>query len=115
MTVTDSADLLLGPATLDPNGNEVIVSLTGIPDKQRVKVTLDNVNGPGGGGSVSLGFLIGDANSDRLVNAGDVSGEKTRSGQASAAANYRFDLNASGIITAADVAATKARSPSSLP
>ena len=115
VTVTDSADLLLGPATLAPNGNEVIVSLTGIPDKQRVKVTLDNVNGPGGGGSVSLGFLIGDANSDRLVNAGDVSGVKTRSGQASAAANYRFDLNASGIITAADIAATKARLPSSLP
>ena len=58
---------------------------------------------------------VGDANGDRVVSGSDISGVKSRAGQVATTANFRFDANATGVIRAADIAAIKARSPSSLP
>ena len=112
VTVTDSVGSPFGSATLAPGNNEVIVTLTGIPDKRRAKVTLGDVNAPAdsGGGVVALGFLVGDVNGDRVVNGSDTLAIKSRAGQAATAANFKFDLNATGVITAADIAGAKARS-----
>ena len=90
-------------------GNQIIVTLTGVNDAQRVTITLPNINGSGVDATVSLGFLIGDVNNSRTVNATDTSAVKARAGQPVDAGNFFYDLNASGAITAADVSAAKAR------
>ncbi|MBL0122653.1 MAG: hypothetical protein IPP88_07930 [Betaproteobacteria bacterium] len=95
------------------SNNEVVVTLTGVPDNKRVKVTLPNVNGVDF--SVSLGFLIGDVNNSRSVATSDIAQMKAHAGQGVDASNLRFDLNATGVITAADISAVKSRSPRTLP
>ena len=45
-----------------------------------------------------------------LVNSSDISGVKARSGQATTASNFKFDVNASGAINSSDISAVKARS-----
>ena len=102
--------------TLMPStaGNDVVVTLTGIPDNKRIKVVLPNVNGAGNA-VVSLGFLVGDVNNSRSVSTTDVQQLKARSGQGVDVTNFRFDLNASGVIGAADISAVKSRSPRTLP
>ncbi len=98
-----------GTATSVRSGNDVIVTLTGVSDNSRLTITLNEINGVGTA-SASLGFLVGDVNNSRSVNATDISGVKARSGQATDAGNFRFDLNASGGINATDISAVKARS-----
>jgi Dockerin type I domain len=85
-----------------------------VTDNVRATVNLDGVNGSASF-SASLGFLVGDVNSSRSVNATDISGIKARSGQTVSETNFRFDLNASGGINATDIAAVKARSGLVLP
>ena len=107
---TDSPIATSGPATAQINGTtEVVVTLTGVNDAQRVTITLPNVNASGVGASVSLGFLVGDVNQSRVVNAADASAVKARAGQPAVAGNFFYDLNASGVVTAADVSAVKSR------
>lgn len=96
-------------------GNEVLVTLTNVADNQRVTVTLINVNGSVNPPPVSMGFLVGDVNNTRSVNASDISGVKARSGQTTTVTNFKFDLNASGAINSADISAVKARSGLVLP
>ena len=96
-------------------GNEVIVTLTNIPDISRVKVTLANVNGMGVGGQASIGFLVGDTNQTARVNAADVSGVKAHVVQATSGSNFRFDANGDGSVDAKDVTMVKARAGWGLP
>jgi mono/diheme cytochrome c family protein len=114
VSVLDAASAPVGSASPMASGNEVIVTVTGIPDNSRATVTLSGVNGSVGA-AVSIGFLIGDINNSRAVNATDISGIKARSGQTTDGTNFRFDLNASGGINATDIAAVKARSGLVLP
>ena len=62
-----------------------------------------------GSATAAVGFLVGDVNASRSVNATDISGVKARSGQITDSGNFRFDLNASGGINATDISAAKAR------
>ncbi|MBL8520104.1 MAG: hypothetical protein JNK75_05465 [Betaproteobacteria bacterium] len=103
-----------GIATTAISGNDVIVTLTGIPNAARVKVDLTGVNGSATA-TAALGFLLGDVNGNRSTSNTDVSAVKARAGQAVVQENFRNDLNASGTVTAADVAAAKAKSGSALP
>ena len=105
------ASVVVASAVAGSN-NDVVVTLTGVPDNKRVKVLLPNVNGVDF--SASLGFLLGDVNNSRSVSANDVQQMKARSGQNVDAANFRFDLNVTGVISAADVSAVKSRSPRTL-
>ena len=99
-------------STVAGSNNDVVVTLTGVPDNKRVKVTLPNVNGVDF--SASLGFLVGDVNNSRSITPNDVQQIKARSGQMADAINFGFDLNATGVITAADIIAIKSRSPRTL-
>ena len=114
---TASAVNASGPvdiASVSTFTNEVIVTLTGIADNQRVTVSLNNVNGTGVNAEASLGFLVGDVNGTGKVNASDISGVKARMGTATNT-NFRFDLNTSGTVTLQDISVVKSRSGLALP
>jgi hypothetical protein len=106
----------VGAATfvIPPSGNEVIVSLTGVPDNKRTKITLNNINQTGNIATASIGFLIGDVNNTRNIDSSDVSAVKSRSGQITDSTNFRYDATLSGAIGSADLATVKARSNTTL-
>ena len=73
----------VGSATVNSfSPNEVSVALTGVPDNNQVMVTLTGVTGAGGASnaSVALGFLAGDINGSRSVNAADIAAVKANQG-----------------------------------
>jgi hypothetical protein len=116
VTVLDAAGAPIGSAAASVSGNnmtDVIVVLTGIPDNQRVTISLTGVNMVGVA-SVSMGFLVGDINDSRAVNAGDILAVKARPGPA-VNGNFRFDLNASGSVDGRDLSMAKARAGLMLP
>ena len=113
-TIRDAAGNSIGSASSTIENSNVIVTLTGIPDNTRATITLTGVNGTLDV-SAPIGFLIGDANNSRSVNASDISGIKARAGQSVDSSNFRFDVNASGGINATDISAAKARSGLSIP
>ena len=96
-------------------GSNLTVNLTGVADIQRVTVSLTGINGDVTAFPVSIGFLVGDFNNTRAVTASDISAAKTRVGQITNAANFRFDVNASGSVEIADVTTAKLRSGRVLP
>lgn len=117
---TTSANI--GSVTTLPSGSNVIVTLTGVPDNERVQVSFTDVTCATciGGSTIAstgatLGFLVGDVSNTRSVNAADISALKAHIGQATSLANFKFDLDASGGINAWDVSAAKARSGLVLP
>ncbi len=103
----------IGTATSAISGNEVTVTLTSVADISRVTVLVNGVNGTLSV-SASIGFLVGDVNNSRTVNASDISGVKARSGVSIDATNFKYDLNISGAINTSDISAVKARSGNSL-
>ena len=106
---TTSSGSVTAVAIGGSTNNEVIVTLSGINDRDRVTVSLTNVNGAGVVVSVSLGFLVGDVNSSGAIDPRDLSAIKARAGQRADTSNFWFDLNLSGSVTASEVAAVKAR------
>ncbi|MEP7156894.1 MAG: hypothetical protein ABI905_14035 [Betaproteobacteria bacterium] len=92
------------------NTSEVIVTLTGVPDDQRVTVSLDNVNGNVNHFVASLGFRVGDSDNSGTLTLSDVNRVKARSAAAVSSGNFVYDLNTTGLVTAADIAAVKRRS-----
>ena len=105
LTVTPN----IGNATFNPVGNDVVVTFTGIPDNQRITVTLGNVQDTGENASTTIGFLAGDVSGSGGVNAGDISAVKARVGQTVGANNFKFDINLTGDIGPADVSVVKSR------
>lgn len=99
----------IGTPSASVSGSEILVSLSGIPDATRVKVSLVNVNGTGGTFSASLGLLVGDVDNSRATNSVDVDAVKSWSGLEVDATNYVNDFNLSGAVTAADILAAKGR------
>ena len=105
----------VGTVTATKSSNEVIVTLTNVPDNQNVTVTLANVNNSYNPLSVMIGFLIGDVNNSHSVNSSDISAVKARVGRPLGVNNFQFDIDTSGIIDAIDVSAVKARTGMRLP
>lgn len=114
LTAIDDTLAPLAGASAARSGNTVIVTLPAVNDNARAIVTLSGVNGTGGfTASAALGFKVGDVDGNGAISSVDISRIKARTGQSAAsgadATQPRHDLNASGSITAADVAAAKAR------
>jgi hypothetical protein len=64
---------------------------------------------------VPVGLLLGDVNSNRLVDSGDVFLARQQTGQTANFANFRKDVNANGLIDSGDVFLTRQQTGSSLP
>jgi len=114
VTVTDAKNNTVGSATAAVVAGDVVVVLSGVPDRQRVILDVSGINGSSTQ-SFAMGFMRGDVNGSAAVGTPDVSGIKARSGQAVTSQNYLFDVNMSGTITAADIVAAKARPATPLP
>ena len=121
--LSGNADVTGGTGTVSGSptfsGRNMVVNVTGVTNVQILAVTLSNVtdvfNQIAGNTSVNIGFLAGDTNANRTVNAADVAQTKARLGQAADGTNFRSDVNANGSINAADVAIVKANLGTALP
>ncbi len=111
----DPSSAPIGSVTAAASGNEVVVTLAGMPENRRATVSLVGVNGSGSTYGVSVGFLAGDVDGSRSVGSNDLLSVKARSGETTHAGNAVFDLDASGEISAADILAAKGRSGLVLP
>jgi hypothetical protein len=110
----DSLGGAIGSPSSVAAGNDVVVTLSGIPDKSRVRIALTGVNG-GTDVEASMGFLVADISDSRSVSSADISGVKARQGQTLDPSNCRFDLNTSGTISAQDTSVVKSRAGATLP
>jgi uncharacterized delta-60 repeat protein len=113
-TSLDAQSASMGSAMAVPSGTDVVVTLTGVPDKRRTTISIMGINGSSTA-SVSLGFLVGDVDSSGSVDQADVVAIKSKSGLITDKSNFLFDLNSSGQIGASEVAAAKARRGTTLP
>ncbi len=82
------------------SGNDMIVNLTGVTDAQ--VLTLTTSGGTVSPATVPIGFLVGDTNADRVVNSGDGTQTRNRSGLPLDATNFRSDVTADGFINTGD-------------
>lgn len=106
------------PATIDTttaySGNDLIVTLSNVPDATRLVV---NVSGVNNALSVSraVGFLVGDLNSSKAVTAADIGAVKSRSGAMVTLANALADIDLNGVFNNIDISAAKARAGRTIP
>ena len=110
VSVLDVSNATIGSATASAVGNTVEVTITGVPDAKRVRVSIGNVNGAGVNASASIGFLVGDVNGSRSVTSADVNRLKGKVGSTVTSSTFLYDVTASGAIDASDLSATKLRS-----
>lgn len=98
-------------------GAAITVDLTGVTNLQRLAVKLSNVNDGTSSGDVpiGMGMLVGDTTGDGIVNAGDTTQTRGRSGQTTDATNFRSDVNTDGTINSGDQFTVRARSGNFLP
>ena len=101
------------------NSNQMIVTLTGVTDQQVITVSANNVAGTNtqtlASASVNVGFLNGDVNGDKAVNAGDTIQVRDQSGATLDATNFQYDVNVDGFINAGDATVVRSKSGDSLP
>ncbi|MEP7157113.1 MAG: dockerin type I domain-containing protein [Betaproteobacteria bacterium] len=99
--------------TITQYDSRILVQMPPVADKKRLTIRLTGVNG-GPDIVTSVGFLLGDVNGDGMVDGADVIAAKLYSGQRTDTA-ARYDITLSGIASAADIAAVKARMGNALP
>ncbi|HEX8279890.1 MAG TPA: dockerin type I domain-containing protein, partial [Chthoniobacterales bacterium] len=96
------------------SGNTMSVALSGVSDEQKITVTLSNVTDTLGQvlptAAVSVRLLVGDVNRDGIVNSGDATQTRTRSGQPVSTANFGADVNTDGTINGGDALIVRGRS-----
>ncbi len=87
-------------------GNDVIVNLPSVADRQYVTVSLDSVastdGGSGGCGVVRVGFLLGAVNQNRVVTVSDIILVDKQIAHVVTSANFLDDVNANGFLTVSD-------------
>lgn len=115
VAVVDALGAPVGSAIATAVGNTVEVALSGIPDNQRVSISVAGVNGSASA-TVAIGFLVGDMNDTRRVTGADISAIKSRIGQPIGTGDNRlFDINLDGAVTQLDVNSAKARAGKVIP
>jgi dockerin type I repeat protein len=87
------------------NNSQVTVNLTNVSNAQTLTINLIGVTGGATSGNVAIpmAVLLGDVNSSRHVDAGDVGAVQRQNSQSATLSNFRTDVNASGHIDAGDV------------
>jgi hypothetical protein len=113
----DAAMAAIGSATPSFSGNDLIVTLTGVPDNVRLTVTASGVNGIIGlNAAHAVGFMVGDVSGSRKINAADIAAVKARqTADLNTGSNYLFDLNLSGTMSSADITIVKSASGREMP
>jgi hypothetical protein len=103
-------------SSFSANGAEVTVNLSGVTSSHIVVVTLTGVNDGTTTGTavVTMPVLVGDTNGDGVVNSGDATQTRGRSGELTGTANFRSDVNADGTVNSGDAIIVRARSGTSL-
>ncbi len=117
VSVTDAMDVPIVGANASPsfNGSELIVTVTGVADKTRVKVKATGVNGALNV-ETPIAFLYGDVNQTGRVTAADIAAIKAKGTVMQVgAANFLIDVNVNGGIASSDISAVKAKSGNVLP
>jgi hypothetical protein len=109
VTVKGADGAAIGTALAIAVGNTVEVTITGLPDARRATIALSGVNATTSGGSVSMGFLVGDVNSSRNVTASDINKVKGKMG-AVTGSTFIYDVNATGVVDSVDLNDVKLRS-----
>jgi hypothetical protein len=116
VTVTEGTAIAGAPTF---SGNDVIVVLTGVTDRQYVTVSLTNVastdGGTGGSGSVRIGFLAGDVSQNRTVTLSDLLTVSAQLAKLATGTNYLTDVNANGSVSLADLLAVSVNLAKALP
>ncbi|MBL8514200.1 MAG: PQQ-binding-like beta-propeller repeat protein [Betaproteobacteria bacterium] len=112
-SVKDKDGLLIGVPSVSILENEVRVSISGVPDRNRIEVSLMGVNGAFDA-KVALGLLIGDVDRNRVVDSADQAALRSRSGRFVDFGSAGYDINLSGKISAADLMASKRRNGASI-
>ena len=97
------------------DGNRMTVNFSNVTDVQTLVVNLSGITDTAGGvleaAAVSIGILQGDVTKSRAVNTSDVNTVRAATVPGTIdAANFRTDVDLSGAVDAADVAATRASS-----
>ena len=99
--------VLSGTATVGAitfSGNTMTAQLTGVTAAEVVTLHTQNINGDGQAhGDVPFGFLVGDADANRVVAKSDQTLVKGQRNQPVTSANFREDINADGKIKKPDV------------
>ena len=95
-------------------GNTITIPLTNVVSQQTIQVRLNAVNG-GTNITIPMSVLVGDANGDAVVNSGDATVTRNRSGQATDATNFRADYNLDAFINSGDATVVRTRSGQSIP
>jgi hypothetical protein len=105
-------------AAVGDNPRQLVVNLAGVSDRQTVAITLTGVRdtaGNQGSAVATMGVLLGDTNSNGVVNATDLAQVKATSGSAATAGRFRMDLNSDGFVSASDISFAKSQSGAVLP
>ena len=116
-SVASGAATMSGPPAV--SGNTMTIALTNVSDAQTVSLALSNVTTATGhsvpDATLNIGFLIADTTGDRVVNSGDATQTRNRSGQETNSTNLRSDYNTDGFINSADATIVRARSGQFIP
>ncbi len=111
--------VLTGTATvgaLSFSGNSLTAQLTGVTSAEVVTLRVQNLNGDGQlHGDVPFGFLTSDASANRSVDKPDQQQIKGAKGQTVTSANFRDDVNLSGVVDNADLQSVKTNRGHSIP
>ena len=103
VTVTEGTATAAAPTF---SGNDVVVDLTAVADRQYVTVSLTSVSstdgGTGGVGEARVGFLLGDVNRSRIVAVTDLVAVNNQLAKPLTVSNFLSDVNVSGIISNLD-------------
>jgi len=98
---------LIVALALNPAGDVLTVDLAAVPDPSCLRIVLAGIedmatNPLAGDNDVHIRVLVGDANTDGVVDNTDVIQVRLQNGLPIAAANYRCDVNVDGVIDNAD-------------
>jgi len=98
------------------NGNSMTAKLTGVTAAEVLILRAQNINGDGQPhGDVQFGFLVGDADANRVVGKSDQTLVQGQIGQPVTSANFREDITTDGRINSKDVNGVKANKGHSIP
>jgi hypothetical protein len=102
--------------TISFSGNTMTAQLTGVTSAEVVTLRVQNINGDGQQhGDVPFGFLTADVNGNRKVDKPDKQIVTAAKNQSVTSANFRDDINLSGVVDKGDLDSVNANKGNRIP